>query len=486
MKAKLSLAALLLSVAACKTGSGSSLKDDTAPANTDTPAATPPAATTSDVPEPFAKGDANGLGWEARFNFPPCNHEGKKRGVFCTIDDTKAAAAQSGVEAELATWANDPKVKSMQLAYFSFSDKPVIKMLCDAANNRGLKVTVYLHRQNISTPTAQTLATCSPNVALIPRGTEFGTGYLHHAKIVLASEYEEPLPLHLMPEDQRATAAETTTRWTSGSANMSAFGTSLHLDNWIFFTSKSSERLAQENLCFFLAEKTMTLGTADSERKDFAQKNDACLKGIQIPMRDDVVFYPVPHANITRQIYPEVKKAMDNAQSEIKVVIHRLTTGTIYNPLAKAKARGVDVKVITDDDTLRTGKCDGGPTIDQTGQDVQANRTLKNAGVPLTYLETNGEVGQLAHNKFMIIDNKFLLQGAGNFTATSLNSSAMGNIEDFYIITNPDIIAAYSKAWDYLRSVSTTEADHEVGSHKDMALKQGDFGMEVDPSSCTN
>jgi hypothetical protein len=483
MKATLSLAAALFVITgtACRTaGTGASLKDEAAPKDV----APADAAAQPAIAPPFAKGETNGLGWEVRFNFPPCEHEGKKKGVYCTIEDQQAAAKQSGVEDQLAAWANDPTIKSMTLAFFSFSDKPVINLLCEAANARNLKVTVYLHRENIPTPTAQTLATCSPNVQVVPRGTQFGTGYLQHAKIVLASELEDPLPLHLLPGEQRAAAAETTTRWTSGSANMSSFGTSLHLDNWIFFTAKSSDRLAQENLCFFYAIKTMELGDGNAERVDFAKRNDACIRGIEARMRDDVVFYPVPHAHMTRAIYPEVKAAIDGAQTEIKVAIHRLTTASMYKPLAQAKQRGVDVQVINDDDTLRTGKCDGGPLIDQNGQDVQANRTLRAAGTPVTYLETNGEIGQLAHNKFIVIDRKLLLQGAGNFTATSLNVTNLGNMEDFYLIRVPEIVQAYSDAWDRLHSLSTAEADHEVGAHKDMALVPGNFGMQVDPSSC--
>lgn len=485
MKMKLPLIGIFLlsmAAAACRSmDSDSGVLDSTPPGvNPDQlQSETPP------VPEPFAKGDANGLKWEARFNFPPCDHPGKKKGVWCMASDQKAAAEQSGVEAELTAWANDPKIKSVTLAYFSFSDQPVIKMLCEAANNRGLKVTVYLHKQNISTPGAQKLATCSPeHISVIARGTEFGTGYLQHAKIFLASEFLDPLPLHLMPEEERAAAAETTTRFTSSSANMSSYGTSLHLDNWLFFASKTNEYLAQENLCFFYAVKNMILGDGNTERKDFAQKNNECIKGIQIPMREDIVFYPVPHANITRAIYPAIKAAMDAAQSQIKVVIHRLTTAKIYAPLVQAKGRGVDVKVINDDDTLRSGKCNGGPQLDQSGQDVQANRLLTAAGVPVTYLETNGEISQLAHNKFMVIDEKILLQGAGNFTATSLNSGGMGNMEHFYLITTPEIVQAYSKAWDYLRSVSTAQAEHEVGANEDVKLVPGQFGLEIDPSSC--
>lgn len=490
----LALAASVCALAACRTNGGATVKDETPvtpPPGDQAPGDQPPAAgafdTPASVPAPFAKGTSDGLFWEARFNFPPCDHPGKKKGAWCDKSDQSAAAAQSGVEAEIKAWANDPKVKSVQLAFFSFSNAAIIKTLCDTANARDIPITVFIHKENLSTPGVKQLATCSPSkLTVVARGTEFGSGYLQHAKIVLASEVSDPLPTHLMPTDSQAAAGDTVTRWTSGSANMSSFGTSLHIDNWIFFTAQTKEYLAQENLCFFHALRTMQNGgDATGDRTDFAAKNKACLAGIKTPFRKNIVFYPVPHAKLTRQIYPEVKKALDGAQSEIKVVIHRLTTGNMYGPLKDAKMRGVDVKLIEDDDTLRTGKCNGGPALDQGAQDVLASRTLRDAGVPVTFLETNGEVGQLAHNKFIVVDDKWLLQGAGNFTATSLNSSGLGNLEDFYVITEPSIVKAYSQAWDYLRSVSTKAEDHEVFANKDKKLKTGGpFGASFDPSGC--
>ncbi len=484
MKAKLCIATALLALTACRTtGTSSSVKDD-APATDTQVQPDPKAVAEIPIAEPFAKGEANGIEWEARFNLPPCDHPPHKKGAWCNFDDSKPAAAASGVEDRIRQWVNDPTVKSVQLAYFSFSNKPMLKILCDAANARDMKITAYIHRQNMTAPVTQQLATCSPNLKVEARGTEFGNGYLQHAKIIMASKQLDPLPLHLVPEEQRAEVAEAPTRWTSGSANMSASGTSLHLDNWLFFTSKSDDHVAQENVCFFYAMRTMEIGQGVDERLDFAKRNKACLDGIQAPLRDDIVFYPVPHENITRAIYPKVKAAIDNAQSEIKVVIHRLTTAQVYNPLVKAKQRGVDVKVIVDDDTLRVGKCNGGSFIDQVGSDVQANRTMRGVGIPVTYIDTNGEVGQLAHNKFMVFDHKLLLQGAGNFTATSLNSTSPGNIEDFYIITVPEIVDAYSRAWDELHSRSTELADHEVGNNQDANLKQGQFGFDIDRSNC--
>lgn len=473
---------IAISVSACKTPSNrSATKDDTSI----TPTVTTVFGTPAGVVEPFAKGNTQGMFWEARFNLPPCNHPPHKAGAFCTIDDQIAAAAQSGIESELRAWANDPNIKSLQLAYFSFSDKPVAKILCDAANNLGKKVNLYLHKQNMGTPLALQLQQCSPgNINVISRGTEFGTGYLMHAKVFLASSDINPLPLHMMPEDQRPAAAEQTSYFTSSSANMSSFGTSLHFDNWLFFTAKTNEYLVQQNLCFFYAIGHMQPGDPSAERQSFAQVNHDCVQGIQVPMREDIKFFPVPHGGVNPQIFPVLKAAMDGAQTEIKVAADRMTTSQVYRPLTDAKVRGLNVSVILDDDTLRTGKCNGGSQIDQNGTDVQAMRNMKSKGLALTFMETNGDMGQLQHNKFMVFDNKTLIQGAGNFTSTALNISGPGNFEHYYVITTPEIVQTYSNAWDRLRALSTLEQDHEVASHQDIPLTQGPQGPQLDPSQC--
>ena len=468
-----------LSATGCRTGGTSLVKDDQAdsavvPNDTgfDTPAG---------VVAPYAKGVTGGMFWEARFNLPPCNHPPHKVGTYCTPQDQAAGAAQTGIEAELRAWANDPNIKSLQLAYFSFSDAAVKTLLCDAANSRGVKVNLYIHRENLGTPMALQLAQCSPgNINVIPRGTQFGSGYLMHAKVFLASSDPNPLPLHMMPEAARDAAAGQPSYLTSSSANMSSFGTSLHFDNWLMFTAKTSEYLVQQNLCFFNAIANMQLGDANAERLSFATLNKACVAGIQAPVRDDIKFFPVPHFNQTTPIYPQLKAAIDGATANIKVAADRMTTSRVYGPLDDAKGRGVDVNVILDDDTLRTGKCDGGSEIDQNATDVQAMRTMKAKGIGLSFLETNGDIGQLQHNKFMVFDDKLLIQGAGNFTSTALNASGPGNFEHYYMITTPEIVSTYGKLWKQLHDLATLEADHDVGGHMDIPIVQGN----LDPTQC--
>lgn len=459
---------------------GSYLRDDEAegPAQDAGPVSSTTAA-------PFASGTAPGLKWEVRFNFPACDHEGQPKGAYCLLEDYKPAAIKSGIEGKLNDWLSDPKIKSAKLAYFSFSNKNMKNALCAAAE-RGVKVDIYLHRQNIPTPVVQEMMACSPNLKVIPRGTEFGSGYLQHAKIFMLSESENPMPLADLTGDAVDAARASTTRFTSSSANMSSYGTALHLENWLFFEAETTDYLAQEQLCFFKAIDTMQLGDPTSERQSFVSINNTCRQAITAAPRSDIRFMAVPHGNATPVPYAAMQEILSGAQQSIKVAIHRLTTGGIAKKLAQKAQQGVDVNVLFDDDTFRVGQCDGGAAMDVAAFDTQSLRTIRAGGGKIGLVGTNGALPHLHHNKFIIVDDKILFQGAGNFTSTSLNAFDLGNIEHFYVITVPDIVAAYVKGWDYLRSIALNPENHEVGAHKEKLLVQPAGGgmLSFDDSSC--
>lgn len=482
--------ALLMAPLACHTvGGGQVLDEQNPPEQLSVPPRKVGAKmfdTPQGVPAPFGRGYTDGMFWEARFNLPNCDHPPHKKNAFCLIGDQKAAAAESGIEAELEAWASEPEIKSLQLAYFSFSDNAVIRMLCNKAETRGLKVNIYLHNENMGTPGAKQLSTCSPsNIKVIPRGTEFGSGYLQHAKVFFASAETDPKPLHMLPEAQRLDAQTKVAHFTSSSANMSSFGTSLHFDNWLFFTARTDEYLVQKNLCFFLAIANMETGGDADERDSFAHLNADCIAGIKTPKRTDLQFFPVPHGGVTDQIFPVLEATINTARTEIKMAADRLTTGKVYRPLINAAKRNVKVSVVLDDDTLRAGKCGGGAQIDQNGQDVAAMRAMANAGIDITFMETNGEISQLQHNKFFVADGRTLIQGAGNFTSTALNIFGPGNFEHYYAIQDPEIVKTYERAWDELRARSSTPEEHELKDHKDMPIIDRGNGPELDSSVCT-
>jgi phosphatidylserine/phosphatidylglycerophosphate/cardiolipin synthase-like enzyme len=87
-------------------------------------------------------------------------------------------------------------------------------------------------------------------------------------------------------------------------------------------------------------------------------------------------------------------------------------------------------------------------------------------------METNADsTTHLFHNKFIVIDDKVVFNGAGNFTSASLNTFGLGNMEQFYIIKIPELVQAYSKGWDTLHFRSTKATNHPVGSQPEKGIK---------------
>ena len=102
-------AALILSATGCRTSSGdaeSTLLDNS-----------------TTISAPFASGDATDMKWAIRFNLPECDHQGQKKGAWCESSDAAAAIKKNGVEDQLKSWIEDPKIKVIKMAYFSFSNK---------------------------------------------------------------------------------------------------------------------------------------------------------------------------------------------------------------------------------------------------------------------------------------------------------------------------------------------------------------------------
>lgn len=428
-----------------------------------------PVAVAPKFSAPFASGNSKGLDWEVRFNLPNCDHEGEAKDAWCEVTDANRASKKNGVEAKLKSWIKDPKVKSVYLSYFSFSNKGVRKALCTAAKDeaRNLKVTVYIDSGNEYHANVRALDECSKNTTVIAKGKgPFGSSgaHLQHSKIFMASEVANLKPLHEMNAAELKEISGTKLRWTSSSANMSSYGTTLHFENWLFFGSDASASIAQQNVCVFRAF------TEKNDRRVFAKAYRECIKKIKAPKRKDIEFYAVPSSRIAKP-YTAMTNMINNADSEVLVAIHRLTTGKIYRTLFRDAAyRGVDVKIIFDDDTLRSSKVNGGHAHDVGRHDVLAYRTLRR-DAQIYFMQTNAETTtHLFHNKFIVADGKSLFQGAGNFTGTALNVNGSGNYEQFYYITIPAIVKAYKAGWEVLQGRATRQDRHPIYKNKDKQL----------------
>jgi len=355
--------------------------------------------------------------------------------------------------------------------------------LCEGAKSRpDLKLNIYINYDSYDS-LVEYFSKCQnhKNIKIYSRGKgpfSSAGAYLQHTKIFLALETSDLKSIF----DEQEQSGERRIKFTSSSANMSAYGTNLHFENWLFFDAKENDYVAQQNICVFKAYGNEEDSLASKYKGVFKQRYADCVQALnnskKVIPREDIKFYLVPliksaQYNFERP-YDAMKRAVFSAKENVYVAIHRLMTGKItkdiFIPVAQSS---VNFEIIYDDDTLRFGKEDGGDYFDVDRNDVMNYRMLRRKADQIYFMETNaqasGDSGKphLFHNKFIVVDDKYLFQGAGNFTSSSLNIVDDGNIENFYLIEIPEIVKVYSQAFQLLKQRATRQEDHEVYNHED-------------------
>ncbi|HEY2540564.1 MAG TPA: phospholipase D-like domain-containing protein [Stellaceae bacterium] len=125
-------------------------------------------------------------------------------------------------------------------------------------------------------------------------------------------------------------------------------------------------------------------------------------------------------------------EAIEQARREILVNAYNLTTGAgIVEALVRARARGVDVRLIADKRT---------PCERNTGIDA-----LADVGTPIWIDRTV----PIAHAKTMVVDGAVTLMGSYNWTR-----NAARNSEDLNLVASPAVAAAYAAQWGTRQALS--------------------------------
>ena len=457
---------------------------------------------------------ANDLQWNVYFNFPRCENEGAKKGAWCLRKDYVRSLRSNGVDEHLKSWITNPRIKSIYMSYFSFSNNSIARALCYETSKRDLNVQIYLDAgpgqtdglySNLERAERKLIERANEGSIEYTPGCidriykkmkKRGTGgccdngyFLQHAKIFMALEKESlfekawQLPSWLNGAGR--------IRFTSSSANMSTKGTATHFENWMFFNAKSNDSVAIQNVCTLWAfGQTQFFDNHEEDvseqRKRFKKAYSNC-QNQQVPsayQRKDMSFYMVPSFSNNAGEGPSgALRNMLNRYGKdgrkVRVAIHRLTTSAVRNPLIRAKNRGARVTVLMDDDSLRSSLYGAGSGLDVNYLDASSYRRLNRAGLGVRFVETNGgpEYRHLFHNKFIAVGKKRLFQGAGNFTATALNAFGRdGSYEQFYVIKNRKIIQAYVDGWEYLKGISSSRSEHPDGDKPDNCKKDNPGG----------
>jgi phosphatidylserine/phosphatidylglycerophosphate/cardiolipin synthase-like enzyme len=123
-----------------------------------------------------------------------------------------------------------------------------------------------------------------------------------------------------------------------------------------------------------------------------------------------------------------VIQEISQAQKTIDIAMYNLTTREISQELIKAKERGVQIRVFLDQ-----GEGNGR---------YSKGRYLMDKGIDVRFYAGTG----LMHNKFAVFDNRRLITGSFNWTA----SAEKNNQENLLIITDENIVKQYTQRFEIL------------------------------------
>ncbi len=361
---------------------------------------------------------------------------GKPQNVYCKPADEAASVARTNSpQYRIVQWISDSSTKEIYMAYLSFSNKNVVKALCFAVS-KGVKLSMVLDGgEDPSVPSlnkdAEGLKGCGASglVNVTYRGSTSGLGYAHN-KIMIVNP------------------GTPVTKILFSSGNMSS-GTSTNHENWNFITTAGESYFAQAHKC--VVEAMIVNGDT---KANFGKALNACRGKITTQPETDirVFFSPIDGA----EAMATVTKA-SNASVGIKAMSHRFSgqMALLFQNLLAAKK---PIKFILDDDIYWSMK-----RREDIGRNtsIEAWRLFKeliSKGMATKYLQTNQNVFQLQHNKFIVFNfgnSGAVFNGAGNFTTAAFTK----NFENFYYITIPQVVDAYNKQYDLYYDQMATSAE---------------------------
>lgn len=317
----------------------------------------------------------------------------------CTSEDKDIVRARSEIRARVVELIGQA-TETIDIAQFTFSDSEIKEALLEAHRN-GVQIRLAMNSaQDRDGSVARELLDAGIDVRFIagrPAGDRFG---LMHAKFMIVDSGV----------------------LVTGSNNWSSTGISINDENTIVITGSSSTPIIAGFACDFEA-------IWNSDPDSAAACND-----------DGLIF--TPSGDAVRLIRDSIR----GAEESIDVLMHHLTFDDHVRDLAQAAERGVRVRVIVnaaDREEHRGSRWD----------------RLIAAGGEIRYKQTNGDLYQIMHHKLVIIDDRILINGSGNWSG----SAFFNNFENFVRYTDSRVVRPFRETFARLWTWSLTGESLDMG-----------------------
>ncbi|HXH30353.1 MAG TPA: phospholipase D-like domain-containing protein [Bacteriovoracaceae bacterium] len=358
--------------------------------------------------------------------------------VYCKPSDESASVSRrNSPQYRLVEWITDSSTKELYVAYLSFSSKNVVGAFCSALQ-KGVKLTMVLDggegpevHANKDAEGLKKCATSEGQFSLTYRGSTGGLGYAHN-KILVVNPH-----------------ATDVTRIVFSSGNLTS-GTSINHENWNFVTTSPKSFFAQAHRC--VVEGMVVAG---DKKANFANFLNKCRSEIQAQPESDirVFFSPVDGKEAL-----EAVSVATHHSVMVEGMSHRFS-GALAELFAHHVAAGKKIRFIFDDDIYWSALLKKDIGRNTRFEAFKIYNELISKGMETKFLQTNQNVFQLQHNKFLIFDfgnGGAVFNGAGNLTTAAFTQ----NFENFYYITIPSVVEDYRKQYRlYFDKMATSGND---------------------------
>jgi phosphatidylserine/phosphatidylglycerophosphate/cardiolipin synthase-like enzyme len=141
-------------------------------------------------------------------------------------------------------------------------------------------------------------------------------------------------------------------------------------------------------------------------------------------------------------------KNIDNAKESINIAMYSFSDSDIALAVIRAKKRGIDIKIYLDKEQVNAKYTNSRFFINEGIKNIRNIRISSN----------NSKM----HNKFVVIDNKIVITGSYNWTA----SADERNDENLLVIDDKNIVEKYQSQFNYLwDKKSSLERYNELINH---------------------
>ncbi|MCC2679784.1 MAG: hypothetical protein K0R29_2360 [Pseudobdellovibrio sp.] len=401
---------------------------------------------------------------------------------FCNMDDSRTLDDRSQmvnkINAQLDRALKNPAKSQVFISYFSFSNKKVHTKLCELLKNN-VNVRIVLDRgseANIdSLKTNQACAGADLSSARSPLKVSYLGGLtsspwrLHHNKF-----------LYVNPGTNTGDASGDKVNINFSSGNLSAFGTSLHADHWVTAVAPKDSNLIKSYQCVMEGlEKAVgkdynyttqlpntqpntpdAVHTGENDNQvaqTYIRARENCFRrsGVSTNIEQNIareriapVFAPNNDNIVLNTLTSEIGRIPSNGY--LYIAIQHFLNPSIGNAIVRATKKGVDVRILMDDDVVTNqGEVKGAMEF--------LNRLKQQAPrLKVRYLETNhlaGGNGQMMHNKFAILNGKRIFSGAGQYTTAGMKN----NWENFGLTQDRNLTRKFEEYFKELWDVSVDE-----------------------------